>query len=523
MNNSDVIIVGSGVAALQLARKLSRDLNVIILTKSFMNHGNSVLAQGGIAAAWKDRDHPIFHFIDTMEAGRKMNHSTATFQLTQEAPQTILDLMKSGCEFDLDADGNLALGIEGAHSQHRIVHGGGDQTGKIVMDCLSKSLPPNVKVLEYQFVCKILTSENGCCFGVESRSGDGEMNRFLAPHIILSTGGCGNLYSHTSNADTATGDGITLAYYAGAEVADMEFIQFHPTLAYINQECKGLISEAVRGEGAALVDELEKPIMEGVHPFKDLAPRHIVAQTIFHHRQKGHEIYLNIRGIENFSGKFPSITKMCEWNRIDLTQGMIPVTPGCHFSMGGVKTDSLGRTTLKGLYAIGEVACTGVHGANRLASNSLLEGLVFGRRLAEHLNSQSGLPRPPFKEIMKKTSPSAVCLPPVEELQKRMMTNVGIARKKSALEKHLQWLESYNLIRCNHLDFTLLTNEQIKVLFMMKTAWLITKSALEREESRGGHYREDFPEELPLWQSKQIIQKKTYEMRKTNEPVETQT
>ncbi|CDQ21469.1 L-aspartate oxidase [Halobacillus karajensis] len=520
IRHTDILVIGSGVAALQLAHHISRDMNVIILTKSTLSNGNSSLAQGGIAAALDDKDQTFYHFIDTILAGRLINDHRAALMMTQEAPSLIRNLADQGCTFDYDSNHCLSLGNEGAHTHSRIVHGGGDQTGKVITNYLQTNLPDHVQIRENHFVFEILTNAQGRCYGVKSKDEEGDVHEFHAPHTVLATGGCGQLYASSSNAPTVTGDGIALAYLAGAELADMEFIQFHPTLLSLNEGPRGLISEAVRGEGAILIDSKGERIMETVHPLKELAPRHIVSQTIHQQRKKGREVFLDVRPIQNFQTKFPTVTKLCESNKVDVDLGFIPVSPGCHFSMGGVKTDRTGRTTIEGLYAVGEVACTGVHGANRLASNSLLEGLVFGRRLAKHLNLAPLDTVIPSGTITRRP-PFSFPLPPKKEIQKRMMESVGIVRNGEQLMDQLLWLESFQIHEWNHYDFSLLTFEQMTRVLMLQTAWSITKSALEREESRGGHYRSDFPREEPVWLNKQTIRKKTIEMGRTNEPIQT--
>ncbi|WP_079477207.1 L-aspartate oxidase [Halobacillus salinus] len=513
MNNADVIIVGSGVAALQLAKHLHKDINVIVFTKSDVTNGNSRYAQGGIAAAIGEVDHPYAHYLDTIDAGRFANHAQTTLEMTREAPEIVRELMESGWAYDKDDLGHVQLGREGGHHDDRIIHSGGDQTGKQLTEHLLSQIEANVKVLENHFVYELLV-EDGVCRGVRCMS-DSDVEIFTAPHVILSTGGCGQLYSFTSNAETITGDGFALAYNAGAEITDMEFIQFHPTLLYIKGETRGLVTEALRGEGAVLVDENGRRIMDGLHPMGDLAPRNIVAQAIYAERDKGHDVYLDIRNIKHLSSRFPTVTALCTEYEVDLIKGLIPVSPGCHFIMGGVATDRIGRTTIDGLYAIGEVACTGVHGANRLASNSLLEGLVFGKRLGKWINEQKrsehtkkGLQLPLLLEPLCE-------LPPVGVIQKTMMERVGMVRSAEGLHQQLKWLESFQLDRWFSFDLSLLTTKQVTTLFMLRTAWLITISALEREESRGAHYRSDYPEELKSWQSKQIVQEK----RKSNEPI----
>ncbi|SEA83407.1 L-aspartate oxidase [Thalassobacillus cyri] len=499
MEQADVIIIGSGIAALQLIGNLRRDVNVIILTKSEIKTGNSFLAQGGVAASVGAEDDPYDHYRDTLEAGRGINDHEAVIQLTKQAPSVIGDLLEAGCDFDRNYRGELRLGREGSHSCNRIVHGGGDQTGKWIINCLLQKIGPNVRVKEHEFVYQLLTDEQGSCYGVKSKHRGGTKKTYLAPHVVLATGGCGRVYDATSNAETVTGDGLALGYLAGAELVDMEFVQFHPTLLSINGDIKGLVSEAVRGEGAFLVDEEGMPVMKGVHPLEDLAPRHIVAQTIYNHIQQGREVFLDITCIDNFTRKFPTVTRLCEKHGIAVEEGKIPVAPGCHFLMGGIRTDDVGGTTVKGLYAIGEVACTGVHGANRLASNSLLEGLVYGKRLAQHINHHS-------KEVISFQAPRPmeenreVILPSMEEIQQSMMKRVGIIRNKNELILQQEWLDSFSLPE----NMDTLTIGQISRVFMVITSKLITTSALEREESRGGHFRQDFPLERSDWQHRHV-------------------
>ncbi|MCA1012457.1 L-aspartate oxidase [Halobacillus halophilus] len=518
MKKADVIIVGSGLASLQLARHLSKDLNVIVLTKSFVKHSNSTYAQGGIAAAIGTSDTPYLHYLDTLEAGCHLNHPNAVMQLVQEAPALIEELIKDGCQFDTDEAGALLLGKEGSHNQRRIVHGGGDQTGKRIVEGLIQHLSSNISIYENQFVYELLLDDLGRCYGVKSKDQENCMHTFTAPYVVLSTGGCGQIYSFTSNTDTITGDGMALAYIAGAELADMEFIQFHPTLLYSNEETKGLVSEAVRGEGAVLINKTGERIMENVHPLKDLAPRHIVAQNIYNYLRKGQSVYLDIRSIRDFQMKFPTVSALCEDHGIDLSKGLIPVAPGAHFVMGGVQTDPVGQTTVDGLYALGETACTGVHGANRLASNSLLEALTFGKRLARHINSNPGKHIPIHKN-KKNTTFLFPELPEKELIQRLMMERVGIVRSAQKLNEQMEWLESFQLEKFHEFGLDLLTVEQINRFFMMQTAWLVTASAIEREESRGGHYRCDFPNERSSWQGKQILQQRLLERRAFNEQI----
>nr|WP_039812719.1 L-aspartate oxidase [Jeotgalibacillus malaysiensis] len=502
MKIEDVLIIGSGVAALQLASFIRADFNVKILTKSLVRHSNSSLAQGGVAAA-VGTDDVDSHATDTLKAGRYHNDERIVRDIVQEAPELVSPL---SAIFDRNAQGDLQLGLEGAHSRHRILHSGGDATGKNLVDYLSSRLHSNVSIEENMFSYELMMDEDQSrCIGVKAKDSQGGIHCFYGQHIVLATGGCGQLYAYTSNASTATGDGIAMAYLAGAEIGDMEFIQFHPTLLHKNGSALGLISEAVRGEGAVLVTEDGRRVMEGVHPLKDLAPRHIVAQTVFSHIENGQSVYLDISRIGNFKERFPSISAMCEKHDVDLSTGRIPVAPGSHFLMGGIKTDLTGRTSVKGLYAIGEVACTGFHGANRLASNSLLEGLYLGRNLAGLINHapETSLFQP-FQQKFKHALYQPVELPDPRVLRNRMMKYVGIVRSKELLEQQKHWLDQFCLKKISSLDQY--SANELTGIFMGVTASLITESALLRNESRGGHIRSDCPfEDDSVWAGRTLI------------------
>jgi L-aspartate oxidase len=522
MEKSDVLIIGSGVAALQLATLISQEKTVKVLTKSHIKNANSYLAQGGIAAAVGIQDDPGKHFTDTLEAGRFHNNEEVVREILNEGPALINTISEKGNIFDKDEKGNLRLGLEGAHGENRIVHSGGDATGKNVIEYLICNLTDNIEVEENVFAYELVVDDHKKqCIGVKAKAEDETIRTFYGDYVILATGGCGQLYPFTSSAPTVTGDGIAMAYLAGADIVDMEFLQFHPTLLYKDGETNGLISEAVRGEGAILVTADGTPIMEGVHPMKDLAPRHVVSQTIFDYLENGQEVFLDIRSINNFEKRFPSITAICEENGINLADGRIPVVPGSHFLMGGVKTDLIGRTSINGLYAIGEVACTGFHGANRLASNSLLEGLYQGKMLSQwinhHLknNSDTAFPKSIFSVNGKKAF-----LPEIQVLKESMMKRVGIVRSKELLEEQKNWLRQFNLADFTELDSYSI--QDITAIFMYITAELITKAALRRNESRGGHYRSDYPfEDDKNWCKKQIIHNYKGEVAINHEHVET--
>ena len=514
MKTYNCIIVGSGIAAMQLAHHLSSQCRVLVMTKSMKQASNSYRAQGGIAAAVGDGDNPASHYEDTIRAGCDFHNKQEVRRLVEKGPELIEQLTISGLDFDHDDTGRVALGMEGAHGRKRIVHCGGDATGKHVMDHLLSSLKKNIEVIENRFVYELMMHPiSQKCIGVKAKDEDGKNEMYLADHVVLAMGGVGGLFSFTSNDLSVTGDGIALAYRAGAELVDMEFIQFHPTLLYINGKTAGLVSEAVRGEGGRLVDAFGTPLMAGKHPLEDLAPRHIVAKELFEQRMLGKDVYLDISMIDHFEDKFPTITALCQNNNVSLTDGKIPVAPGCHFLMGGIVVDAVGQTSIDGLYAIGETASTGVHGANRLASNSLLEGLYYGQQLAIHLNERfvaneiesdvDFVPTPPLMAV-----PS---LPDKQELREKMMAYAGIIRTGSELDQLANWLSQYNQWETSLDEWDA---ERIQRLFMIQTAKLIAHAAQLRTESRGAHNREDFPEEAGQWGHIHIVQsKKGIEMR----------
>ncbi|MFV9511145.1 L-aspartate oxidase [Tepidibacillus sp. LV47] len=490
MRKADVIIIGSGIAGLYAAYLLSSKKKVILITKGKLDHSNSILAQGGIAAAIGKNDSWKHHFQDTIIAGHYHNVEEAVRCLVQNAPKIIQQLIDIGVTFDRDHHRNLELGREGGHHNRRIVHAGGDSTGKIIIEKLIKLIKPHVTIYEDEMVYELLT-HNGNCVGVITKNMQGEYFIYQADHIVLATGGIGRLYPISSNDHTITGDGIAMAYRAGADLIDLEFIQFHPTMLVHNSIPFGLVSEAVRGEGARLVNQKGELIMEGIHPLKDLAPRDIVARTIYLSMQNGDQVYLDISIIKDFTKRFPTISKMCETGHIDINTGLLPIAPGAHFIMGGVKTNAYGETTLKGLYAIGEVAYTGVHGANRLASNSLLEGVVFANKVAEYIfmRPKKNIRRDPMIPQIQKLKLS---LPEIKEIQDVMMKNVGIIRDEASLLFAKEWFEQF-LPKFHSNMIIDLSFEEITRLNMVTTGWLITTSALKRTESRGGHFRKDYP------------------------------
>lgn len=499
---ADVVIIGSGIAALTAAERLSENFNVILITKSFINNSNSVLAQGGIAVAIGESDDWKNHYKDTMIAGNFHNFEEAVKTLVIKGPRHINRMIELGMNFDRDSNGNLHLGKEGAHNQRRILHAGGDATGKAFISFLLKRVSEKVTIFENCMAVDFLI-QHGTCIGIKVKDEIDENYFIYAAHTVLATGGCGGLYPFTSNNVTITGDGIAMAYRAGADLVDLEFMQFHPTMLYVNGQAKGLISEAVRGEGGVLRTENGSRLMENVHELKDLAPRDIVSREIYKMMQIGKKVFLDISNIDCFTTRFPTVSALCQVNGIDLSKGLLPVVPGAHFLMGGVKTTIKGETSIPYLYAIGEVACSGVHGANRLASNSLLEGIVFAHELADHIET---IPkRYPLTRINEAFSfIKTDYLPQPSEIREMMMTYVGIVREHSGLMTAKNWFEKYYSISCKSIPIQL-RKEEISKVNMLTVGWLITSSALMRTESRGGHYRDDYAAPDERYFKKRIV------------------
>lgn len=485
MRNADVVIIGSGIAALMAAEKICQSKNVILFTKKKIWDSNSMLAQGGIAAVMSEDDSWELHKQDTLEAGCNVNNIEAVEELVKNATNSMKDLISFGMEFDKDKNGQFHLGREGAHRKNRILHSGGDATGKHLVETVYDRLKDKVTIIENEMAIDLII-QDGKCTGVHTLNELGELKSYFANTTLLATGGIGAMYQFSSNNTSITGDGIAMAYRAGCEMADLEFIQFHPTMLYINGECKGLISEAVRGEGAFLVTKHGRRIMKGLHPFEDLAPRDVVSRAIFNEMHKGEEIYLSIEMIEGFEKRFPTITANLNKNGIDIKKGLIPVVPGAHFHMGGVKTSANGETTIPGLYAVGEVACTGVHGANRLASNSLLEGIVFGKKVAKTI---AELPKVPTdKNQVKYMIPRFRTLPPRDEIKEKMMKYIGIVRNEEDLRKAIEYFSSF--IESKTLESRPMNKEELERYNMLITGKLIAEAALKRKESIGSHFIE---------------------------------
>lgn len=498
---TDVLIIGSGIAALQAARLLGQQFHVQIITKSSVYMSSSYRAQGGIAAVTNHEDQTSFHITDTLIAGVQHHEKKHVETLIEDGSKIMQLFVTDGLPIDRQPSGEPALGLEGAHSHHRIIHAGGDRTGQIFIDYLLKQLPSNVVINTYEMAYELLLNTDGACIGVITQDQQ-ETKRYFAHHVILASGGAGALYSCTSNYGTNTGDGIALAYRAGAAISDMEFMQFHPSLLWCNDGAKGLVSEAVRGAGGIFVDARRQPIMEGVHPQLDLAPRHITAHTLFTKRAAGQETYIDISRIQYFEKKFPTITKLCHENGVDLQTGLIPVAPGSHFLMGGIVADDTGKTSIPNLYAVGEVACTGVHGANRLASNSLLEGITFGQKMAESI-IENGCAQENFIVAMRDYIHPMPSLLTKQNIRQAMMQTLGIVRNPSDMQQFAQQLPTLQILQQVNLNG--LNQQELELYMMHVVATIMVHAAITRTESRGAHIRSDKPNNDEQWQQRWII------------------
>lgn len=498
----DTVIIGSGLAGLTSAYYSSKFGSVAIVTKSELDTSNSYFAQGGIAAAIAEDDSAELHMQDTLEAGRGICDEDAVRILVNEGRERVNELIEMGMPFDT-INGHILLGLEGAHSRRRILHAGGDATGeKLTCFILEKvKQQKNITAFEYTTAVNILKN-NGSVAGIQALDfKTGKNILFKTKAVILATGGLSRLFERSTNPRTATGDGIALAWQAGAQIADIEFIQFHPSALYLPGEEAYLISEAVRGEGAWLVNHSGKRFMEELHPQAELAPRDVVAYHIYREiLESGKDyIYLSLKHLDagKIKSRFKNIYLQLKNFRIDMTTDLIPVAPAAHYMVGGVRTNLDAETNIKGLFVCGEAASTGVMGANRLASNSLLECLVFGKRASE---SAACLPwpqenLPEVQPVLLHDKHEKTYVDARNSIARQMMKNLGVVRHRQGLEEALSFFGQMDgFAHKGESDYNLL-----KIKNITEVCRLISQAALAREESRGGHIRTDFPHENPAF------------------------
>ena len=508
---SDFLIIGSGVAGLRAAIELSRHGRVMIVTKDVPTESSTEYAQGGVAVALSDEDEVGIHFEDTIKAGAGLCNEEAVAVLVEEGPRRILELIEWGAEFDKDGT-KLAFTREGAHSRSRVLHAMGDSTGKEMERVLLNKVKSLKGIHGSRFSTAMdLVVRNGACKGAFILRGS-DVLIVNARATLLATGGAGQVFSRTTNPDVATGDGIGIALRAGAVLEDMEFVQFHPTALYVPNAPQFLLSEAMRGEGALLKDVNGTLFMKHYHQDAELAPRDIVSRAIISQiaKTKSNHVYLDLTHLDPgfVKKRFPRIYETCLKYNLNITRDRIPVSPAAHYMMGGVKTDLEGMTTVPGLFAAGEVACTGVHGANRLASNSLLEGLVYGCRAGVAAAVYSAQLEP--TRTLKRNSETgnstrdSLDLSEIRTIIRRTMwENSGIVRSAESLDTARKTLLDFSEI----LDMDFGTRAGLEVKSMLMTSLSITEAAVIRKGSVGGHYRSDYPQKEGQWQRHTNIRK----------------
>ncbi|MFJ8882668.1 L-aspartate oxidase [Streptomyces sp. NPDC102402] len=515
--DADVVVVGSGVAGLTTAlRCAAAGLATVVVTKARLDDGSTRWAQGGIAAALGEGDTPEQHLDDTLVAGAGLCDETAVRALVTEGPGAVRRLIDTGAHFDTTDTGAIALAREGGHHRRRIAHAGGDATGAEISRALVEAVrSAALRTIENALVLDLLTDADGRTEGVTLHvMGEGQhdgVGAVHAPAVVLATGGMGQVFSATTNPPVSTGDGVALALRAGAEVSDLEFVQFHPTVLFLGADSEGqqpLVSEAVRGEGAHLVDASGTRFMLGQHELAELAPRDIVAKAITRqmHLQGTEHMYLDARhfGAAMWEQRFPTILAACRTHGIDPVTEPIPVAPAAHYASGGVRTDLRGRTTVPGLYACGEVACTGVHGANRLASNSLLEGLVFAERIAADITGATAGPRtdPGAPRRAPAVDPAGVRTVPLltaesrTSIQRIMTRGAGVIRSAGSLTTAAGELEALQRAAAEEEGpkDAVPGVEAWEATNLLLVSRVLVAAAREREETRGCHWREDRPD-----------------------------
>ncbi|MFQ5924972.1 MAG: L-aspartate oxidase [Dehalococcoidia bacterium] len=513
MSHYDYIIVGSGIAGLYTALLAREQGSVLILTKGSIDECNTKYAQGGIAAAIGRGDSAELHYRDTLAAGAGLCDPEAVRILVEEAPDRITDLINFGVPFDT-MNGEVALAREAAHSVPRILHAGGDATGEHIEVTLSRMARlAKIAILEY-FLATEIVVENGVVRGVRALDcRTGGVEEFGCRALILATGGGGRLFKFTTNPDIATGDGIALAYNAGAEITDMEFLQFHPTALRLPGVIPFLISEAVRGEGGILRNVEGHQFMFDYSPEGDLASRDIVARGILSEMNKtgSDRVLLDVTHLPSrkVSARFPHIYRFCLDHGLNITKSLIPVAPAAHYMMGGVRTNAWGETNVAGLFAAGETACTGVHGANRLASNSLLEVVVFAKRILQRTEEAlkpselaTGRSEKDYFSLSERKAPGSIPPPSLLTLQSLMWDKVGMVRSGEGLEEAASILASWQETVGKPSD-----RPSYELSNLILVGRLMAEAALVREESRGAHFRSDFPQPSPDWQRHIVFRK----------------
>lgn len=492
----DYLVVGAGVAGLRAAIELAEAGSVLVVAKDSLRESSSEYAQGGIAAALSDDDEVELHEQDTMVAGAGLCDREAVRILVQEGPAAIQKLIEWGVEFDREGS-KLLFALEGAHSRNRVLHSHGDSTGREIARTLYRKAAslPNIEFRSFASITDLLLHDGAVTGAVACDREQRRQVRIFARGVLLATGGLGRVFKETTNPDVATGDGIATAYRAGAVISDIEFVQFHPTALFVENAPRFLLTEALRGEGGRLLNSSNEPFMQRYDERSELAPRDIVSRSIVAEmRRTGSHVYLDLTHLDAafVRRRFPRVYETCLHHGVDITAGPVPVHPAAHYAMGGVRTDTHGHTSVNGLYAAGEAACSGVHGANRLASNSLLEGLVFGARAGTAMRSSSD---------PKSTREGAAAEPELHpgitepEVRELAWDCCGIARDASGITQALRALQCVN-----HKSLEHAARENYELRNIYAVAVLIARCALAREESRGGHYRTDFPDTRPEFQ-----------------------
>jgi len=499
----DFLVVGAGVAGMRAAIELAKAGRVLVVAKDSLRESSSEYAQGGIAAAVGEDDSPELHAQDTLAAGDGLSNPQAVDILVREGPGAIRELVEWGAEFDREGP-RLALGREGAHRRRRILHARGDSTGREIARTLYRKAASlrNVEFRSFSAVTDLLLSKEGAAGVVACDASTQRHVQLQARAVLLATGGLGRVYAHSTNPEVASGDGMAVAWRAGAELSDLEFVQFHPTTLAVEGASGFLLSEALRGEGAYLRNPAGERFMTRCHELAELAPRDVVARAIVAEMERAGapHVFLDLTHLDGefVRRRFPRIYATCLRHGIDLTREPAPVRPAAHYAMGGVHTDLEGCTSLPRLYAAGEVASTGVHGANRLASNSLLEAVVFGARAGRAMRELAGVPlgrplplaEPQFPEISE------------AELRRLAWQHCGIVRSGEALAEACRRLEGVPLVGTDRPNRAL-----FELRSMQTVALLVARCALARQESRGAHYRSDYPDRRPEFQKHSVVRK----------------